>query len=100
MSTKDVKLLTNGNENGASVLKQQTFEFVVPPEAPVFCPSESEFQDPLSYIDKIRYIAEQSGICKIKPPPVIIRLWFYKFLIHNKFSTVLFFLELAATICC
>lgn len=46
------------------------FEFVIPPEAPVFEPSIEEFHDPLSYIAKIRPIAEKSGICKIKPPPV------------------------------
>ncbi|KAL0125081.1 hypothetical protein PUN28_004314 [Cardiocondyla obscurior] len=45
------------------------FEFAVPPEAPVFEPSNEEFHDPLAYIAKIRPIAERSGICKIKPPP-------------------------------
>lgn len=48
------------------------FEFVIPPEAPVFEPSIEEFHDPLGYIAKIRPIAEKSGICKIKPPPVSI----------------------------
>lgn len=47
----------------------QDFEFTVPPEAPVFEPTSEEFQDPLGYIRKIRPVAEQSGICKIKPPP-------------------------------
>ena len=46
------------------------FEFIIPPEAPVFEPSTEEFHDPLGYIAKIRPIAEKSGICKIKPPPV------------------------------
>jgi len=46
------------------------FEFTVPPEAPVFEPTNEEFYDPLAYIAKIRPIAEKSGICKIKPPPV------------------------------
>lgn len=49
-------------------------EFVPPPECPVFEPSWEEFQDPLGYIAKIRPIAEKSGICKIRPPPVNIRL--------------------------
>uniref|UniRef100_A0A8C2J6L8 JmjN domain-containing protein n=1 Tax=Cyprinus carpio TaxID=7962 RepID=A0A8C2J6L8_CYPCA len=47
-------------------------EFVPPPECPVFEPSWEEFADPLGYIAKIRPIAEKSGICKIRPPPVII----------------------------
>lgn len=47
-------------------------EFVPPPECPVFEPSWEEFQDPLGYIAKIRPIAEKSGICKIRPPPVIV----------------------------
>lgn len=49
-------------------------EFVPPPECPVFEPSWEEFQDPLGYIAKIRPIAEKSGICKIRPPPVNIYL--------------------------
>ncbi|RXG69427.1 Lysine-specific demethylase 5A [Armadillidium vulgare] len=45
------------------------FHFISPPEAPVFKPTWEEFQDALAYINKIRPIAEQSGICKIIPPP-------------------------------
>ncbi|EDV25410.1 uncharacterized protein TRIADDRAFT_23466 [Trichoplax adhaerens] len=45
------------------------FEFVPPPEAPVFEPTLEEFEDPLRYINKIRPIAEKAGICKIRPPP-------------------------------
>ncbi|CAH1965004.1 unnamed protein product [Acanthoscelides obtectus] len=51
-----------------SQYKEETFEFEIPPEAPVFYPTEEEFQDPLAYIAKIRPIAENTGICKIKPP--------------------------------
>jgi len=45
-------------------------EFVRPPEAPVFKPTVEEFQDPFTYLEKIRPIAEASGICKIQPPQV------------------------------
>lgn len=58
------------------------FEFKVPPEAPVFEPTAEEFLDPLAYIAKIRPIAERSGICKIKPPPVIITKILAKILDH------------------
>lgn len=45
-------------------------EFVPPPECPVFEPTWEEFSDPLSFIGRIRPIAERSGICKIRPPKV------------------------------
>lgn len=38
-------------------------------EAPVFRPTEKEFQDPIEYIDRIAPIASRFGICKIIPPP-------------------------------
>ncbi|XP_049817901.1 lysine-specific demethylase lid isoform X3 [Aethina tumida] len=50
------------------IYKEEIFEFEVPPEAPVFYPTEEEFMDPLAYISKIRPTAECTGICKIKPP--------------------------------
>jgi len=48
----------------------ENVEFKRPPEAPVFEPSQEEFLDPLAYISKIRPVAEEAGICKIRPPPV------------------------------
>ncbi|XP_028266723.1 lysine-specific demethylase 5B-B isoform X2 [Parambassis ranga] len=44
-------------------------EFKPPPECPVFEPSWEEFQDPYAFINKIRPIAEKTGICKVRPPP-------------------------------
>lgn len=37
-------------------------------EAPIFRPSEKEFQDPLEYIQKITPIAASFGLCRIIPP--------------------------------
>ncbi|KAK4399481.1 Lysine-specific demethylase [Sesamum angolense] len=59
-------------------------------EAPVFYPTEEEFQDTLGYIASIRSSAEAYGICKIVPPPSWIppcplkdkKIWE-----HAKFST-------------
>lgn len=45
-------------------------EFIPPPECPVFEPSWEEFAEPFAYINKIRPIAEKTGICKVRPPPV------------------------------
>ncbi|KAF5401529.1 Lysine-specific demethylase 5D [Paragonimus heterotremus] len=44
------------------------FTFIPPPEAPVFRPTEEEFDNPLNYIMKIRHIGTKTGICKIIPP--------------------------------
>jgi jmjN domain len=47
-----------------------SYNFVRPPEAPVFEPTAEEFEDPFAYLSKIRPVAEQAGICKIRPPAV------------------------------
>ena len=39
------------------------------PEAALFRPSAREFQDPLVYLDSVRERAEQSGLCRVVPPP-------------------------------
>ena len=52
-------------------MSNRPFEFVAPSEAPVFNPTWEEFKNPLIYIEKIKPIAERTGICKIVPPPVI-----------------------------
>lgn len=62
--------LRHPNSSSFSVNKNQDFEFAVPTEAPVFVPTIEEFRNPLTYINKIRPVAEKYGICKIRPPPV------------------------------
>uniref|UniRef100_A0A182NNM3 [histone H3]-trimethyl-L-lysine(4) demethylase n=1 Tax=Anopheles dirus TaxID=7168 RepID=A0A182NNM3_9DIPT len=57
-----------GNRPHISLDKCDDFQFNVPPEAPVFEPSEEDFKNPLVYINKIRPMAEKYGICKIRPP--------------------------------
>ncbi|XP_060536909.1 lysine-specific demethylase 5 [Cylas formicarius] len=64
-SSKNSPLKCNEHYNQ---VKEEAFQFEVPPEAPVFYPTDDEFSDPLAYIAKIRPIAEKTGICKIKPP--------------------------------
>uniref|UniRef100_A0A668AFY5 [histone H3]-trimethyl-L-lysine(4) demethylase n=1 Tax=Myripristis murdjan TaxID=586833 RepID=A0A668AFY5_9TELE len=53
----------------ATMTQPQLNEFIPPPECPVFEPSWEEFADPFAYINKIRPIAEKTGICKVRPPP-------------------------------
>lgn len=53
-------------------------------EAITFMPNEDEFKEPLEYIEKIRPMAEQYGICKIIPPrhwkpPFCIDMYNFKF---------------------
>ena len=45
-------------------------DFIAPPEAPVFQPTREEFGDPIAYLTKIRPMVVNTGICKIRPPPV------------------------------
>lgn len=51
-----------------SLMEKGKFVFKVPPEAPIFEPTAEEFKDPLKYIAKIRSVAQEHGICKIRPP--------------------------------
>ena len=37
-------------------------------DAPVFYPTDEEFEDPYAYFEKIRRVGERAGICKIVPP--------------------------------
>jgi len=39
------------------------------PEAPLFTPTEEEFEDPLAYIKSIQMAVFDYGICRIRPPP-------------------------------
>ena len=54
-------------------------EFIPPPEAPVFQPTHEEFKDPVAYITKIRPVVVNTGICKIRPPPVGISVNFMSY---------------------
>lgn len=108
MTTKE-KQLNGSNNNGLKVnpgssknspikcsehysqCKEEAFQFEVPPEAPVFYPTEEEFLDPLAYIAKIRPIAENTGICKIKPPGVRSYVFYLIIMCHHYFITFYLF---------
>ena len=45
------------------------------PAAPVFRPTDAEFEDPLAYIAKIQSWGAHAGIAKIIPPEGVSCLW-------------------------
>lgn len=82
--TEDFKTNTR-TKNNNNIPNNSNVDFVFDPvpEAPTFKPNDQEFKDPLAYINQIRPIAEQFGICKIIPP----KTWKPKFCIDmNNFK--------------
>lgn len=55
----------NPSNNTAFPRTDDTAQMV---EAPVFSPTEKEFQDPIEFIDRIAPIAARFGLCRIIPP--------------------------------
>lgn len=49
------------------------------PQAPVYYPTEEEFEDPYAYMNCIRNEAEKYGICKIVPPKTYQRTMLHAF---------------------
>ncbi|XP_024084239.1 uncharacterized protein LOC106674103 [Cimex lectularius] len=72
---KDDNILpTRSKSNKSRVSSVSASEFPIPGtspcmlNAPIFRPTEKEFQDPLEYIERITPLAQSFGICKIIPP--------------------------------
>ncbi|KAA8544808.1 hypothetical protein F0562_019601 [Nyssa sinensis] len=68
----DHSLECSGSPRGQKILARWNPDKACRPivdEAPVFYPTEEEFQDTLGYIATIRPKAESYGICRIVPPP-------------------------------
>ena len=54
---------------GPACRSQSVAESISVLDAPVFYPTEQEFERPLEYIASIRQLAEPCGLCKVVPPP-------------------------------
>lgn len=70
MSAEEERLLRQSIENSKRTehMKPGGKDMNIPP-GPTFFPTVEEFEDnPLTYIEKIRPIAEKYGVCKIVPP--------------------------------
>lgn len=70
IKTEAVPCVNGVHKPTISMEKTDDYAFEVPPECPIFVPTQEEFKNPLTYIAKIRPIAEKYGICKIRPPSV------------------------------
>lgn len=54
---------------GPSCRSQSVAKALSVQEAPVFYPTEEEFEHPLEFLAAIRPKAEPSGLCRVVPPP-------------------------------
>jgi jmjN domain. len=70
MTREEEKLLQQAIENSKKMTQlQRGGRDLVVPFGPTFFPTVEDFEgSPLDYIEKIRPIAQQYGVCKIVPP--------------------------------